>query len=552
MRKFWLALILLLFACAPESSGVSLQLNGTQWVLSESGEPIIAQTTLLFQDFQFRANAGCNEINGIYNVDGERLILHNMAKTEMACSVADGGDVMAYEAAFVRWLGSAETFQQSAEQLIINTPTQQLIFVPLHEAVNDQAFTIQVENANAVSDLAVQLLNGTTNEMLAEFPVSNGVATVPFDNMADGHYEIKLIAPTSYFRDPLAYGFQMRNGFPFDVPALDLTFVLDETRIPCEPSEKKEPYPTVAPYPTESLDATTVHADALCEYEVTRHISNVPTRSSLVAVGCSEGGMGVHTSADLRCYLAQFGQQYVDHLSDEIAVLYTVENGFADWGAGAIIYHIPSVSALHVGFCGDPDPYLTHFETPEAATQLLNLWEDAAQMEQIRQRVLDEWSEYTNCPTYGGYRFAPDSIQAIYFAGDTPLLDVNGETGKQILIVNNMDTLRETLGGTIQVLWIDTTQLNAIDPAWLNSVIDEQIPVALIGETSSSHLYCYLARFPATVTCPPSETDLVEGFAVWRAWSSQGEADAVLGRLFPKPPTVEQLFITTLPLRQKR
>ncbi len=61
------------------------------------------------------------------------------------------------------------------------------------------------------------------------------------------------------------------------------------------------------------------------------------------ALGCAEGGMGVHTPEDVRCYLAQFPDEFVRPINDEIAVLFTNPDSLADWRC----YHLPYAQRLY-------------------------------------------------------------------------------------------------------------------------------------------------------------------------------------------------------------
>ena len=108
-------------------------------------------------------------------------------------------------------------------------------------------------------------------------------------------------------------------------------------------------------------------------------------------LGCAAGGMGVHTAADLRCYLKQFDPRLVRMINEEIAVLIFPADSIADWIGGANIYHIPTVSSVTLDRNGYVEPPWSGIQSRAAWEALRAVLFDAVLMEELRQAVADEW-----------------------------------------------------------------------------------------------------------------------------------------------------------------
>lgn len=117
-----------------------------------------------------------------------------------------------------------------------------------------------------------------------------------------------------------------------------------------------------------------------------------PTNPPIEQVsGCSDGGEGVFTSEDVRCYLATFDPQFVYEINEDVVVLFTDPNSIAEWIGGAIIYHIPSVSTLVLDRFGDVDPANSNFTSRPGLTALAELSKDAIRMAELKQKVQAIW-----------------------------------------------------------------------------------------------------------------------------------------------------------------
>lgn len=115
------------------------------------------------------------------------------------------------------------------------------------------------------------------------------------------------------------------------------------------------------------------------------------------ALGCAEGGMGVHTSEDVRCYLDQFPEEFVRHINDKVSVLFTNPdpNSTAELIGGALIYHIPSVSVVTLDFKGDVDLRYTKFEDLSALLAFERVLTNGVLMAEFKQNVQSLWKRDT-------------------------------------------------------------------------------------------------------------------------------------------------------------
>jgi heat shock protein HslJ len=97
-------------------------LEGTKWVLSAyavngtmKDALVTATADATFADGQVSGNAGINQYNGPYEVDGDKLSVGPLASTKMA------GDamIMEQEAAFLMALESAASYEIDGDTLVI-------------------------------------------------------------------------------------------------------------------------------------------------------------------------------------------------------------------------------------------------------------------------------------------------------------------------------------------------------------------------------------------------------------------------------------------------
>jgi len=91
--------------------------NGKQAVVS-----VITGTQLTMEflaDGKLRGSGGCNNFNGSFTAEGNRLSIGRVASTRMACAQPEGR--MAQEAAFLAALESATTARREADRLELRT-----------------------------------------------------------------------------------------------------------------------------------------------------------------------------------------------------------------------------------------------------------------------------------------------------------------------------------------------------------------------------------------------------------------------------------------------
>ncbi|MFO7684360.1 MAG: hypothetical protein R6X34_30385 [Chloroflexota bacterium] len=61
---------------------------------------------------------------------------------------------------------------------------------------------------------------------------------------------------------------------------------------------------------------------------------------------------GVHTSSDVQRHFDEWPSDHKQRLADDMVVVFTYPHPIADWVGGAVIYHVPSVSAVILDFNG--------------------------------------------------------------------------------------------------------------------------------------------------------------------------------------------------------
>ncbi len=112
-------LLLAVTACGDDGGQA---LEGTKWVLGAYAVDgkmkdalVTATTDATFADGQVSGNAGINQYNGPYEVDGDKLSVGPLASTKMA------GDamIMEQEAAFLMALEAAASYEIDGGTLII-------------------------------------------------------------------------------------------------------------------------------------------------------------------------------------------------------------------------------------------------------------------------------------------------------------------------------------------------------------------------------------------------------------------------------------------------
>lgn len=132
-----LAATLALAACAPASA---LQLAGKEYVaakVTDGGQdrPLVPGTKLRlsFSAFDIGASAGCNHIGGTYRIDGGRLIVDNMATTDMACDP----DLMAQDQWLSELLGAGPAIRLVLDDLVLEAGSVSITFVDREVAEPD-------------------------------------------------------------------------------------------------------------------------------------------------------------------------------------------------------------------------------------------------------------------------------------------------------------------------------------------------------------------------------------------------------------------------------
>ncbi|MGB0386111.1 MAG: hypothetical protein ACPGWR_14990 [Ardenticatenaceae bacterium] len=127
--------------------------------------------------------------------------------------------------------------------------------------------------------------------------------------------------------------------------------------------------------------------------------------------GCAEGGISVHTPEDVRCYLDHFPEEFVRHINDEVAVLFTNPDSTANWIGGAVIYHIPSVSTVTLDSKGDVDLRHTKFKDLSALLAFERVLTDGVLMATLKQKVQSVWKPDTTTDPHADFELQVAAIR---------------------------------------------------------------------------------------------------------------------------------------------
>ncbi len=123
-------------------------------------------------------------------------------------------------------------------------------------------------------------------------------------------------------------------------------------------------------------------------------VSCVPTETATsitTILGCSEGGPGIFTPEDVRCYLDQTDPPRSQRIDGETVVILADPDSIADWAGAAIIYHIPTVSMLVLDQFGDADPEASIFSSRAGLAALSELGGNPELMAGLKQQLQLKW-----------------------------------------------------------------------------------------------------------------------------------------------------------------
>jgi heat shock protein HslJ len=105
-------LVLALTACGGGGRSRSDPLTGTSWslVALEGTAPLPGtQITVTFDAGVIQGSSGCNRFSGAYEISGDRIAIHDVRSTLMACIKPEG--IMDQEQKFLALLLSSEGYQ---------------------------------------------------------------------------------------------------------------------------------------------------------------------------------------------------------------------------------------------------------------------------------------------------------------------------------------------------------------------------------------------------------------------------------------------------------
>ena len=124
-------LVLLATACLG-TRGAEDPLSGTEWELVFYRKSSVIEGTTItahFKGGQVRGFTGCNEYIGEYQIDGDQIIITELASNAQLCFEPAG--VMDQEVLFLHYMHTARTFKIVDDQLQLVRPDREtLTFVP--------------------------------------------------------------------------------------------------------------------------------------------------------------------------------------------------------------------------------------------------------------------------------------------------------------------------------------------------------------------------------------------------------------------------------------
>ncbi len=109
------------------------------------------------------------------------------------------------------------------------------------------------------------------------------------------------------------------------------------------------------------------------------------------ATGCAEGGNGVFSSEDVRCYLDSLTDDPAQRINDQTLILFAEPEAISDWAGAAILFHEPSESILVLDPSGIPLPQSSYFTHQAGLAELAEIVTDPKEMAGIRQKLSNIW-----------------------------------------------------------------------------------------------------------------------------------------------------------------
>ena len=180
-------------AASPSAAGGTTQLDGTSWQLSqftgpgdtEIPMPDAVAPTATFEGGALSGNAGCNQYNATYTLDGSTIKIGPAASTQKACI----GPVSAVETAFLGALEAVDTVTVTADSMTLQAGggSPKLTFSPLEaKSLTDTPWSATGINNGAQA--VVSLVAGT--DVNAVFTADGQVAGSGGCNAYTGSYTV--------------------------------------------------------------------------------------------------------------------------------------------------------------------------------------------------------------------------------------------------------------------------------------------------------------------------------------------------------------------------
>ena len=372
---FFLSILLFLAACTPSADPAATatmpaaELAGTEWVLASlNGRSPLPNTrlTLTFTEDKASGFSGCNWYGGDYTAsETGSLTIPQFASTERDCPEIEGA--VAQEISFQEALLTAASYHLQTDRLEINNAAGDTILVFERKAQFD------MDPADLVGT-AWQLSAWDDRDLLPDTEI-----TLIFDDAETmsgfagcRHYNGRYTATGDDIRFPML---SMVESNCTQAEAV----LIQEGNFTTALSETSN---------YQLADGQLIlYTDpgAILRFAPRAETLETATPAPSFPLGA------VHTPQDVQHNFDEWPSAHKQRLSDDLLVIFTYPHPLGDWVGGALIYDVPSVSAIVLDFNGRFNPDLTHYEDEVGQARLEEILADADLMRELQDEVVSRW-----------------------------------------------------------------------------------------------------------------------------------------------------------------
>ncbi|MCZ7666458.1 MAG: META domain-containing protein [Chloroflexi bacterium] len=345
------------------------ELAGTEWILASlNGRSPLPNTrlTLTFNEREVSGFSGCNWYGGAYTTGAAgSLTIPEIASTARDCPEIDG--VLAQESAFQEALRTAASYHLQTDRLEISSAAGDatLVFEPKAQFDMDPADLVGT---------AWQLTAWDGHDLLPDTEI-----TLIFDDAETmsgfagcRHYNGRYTATGDDIRFPMMSMVESNCTQPDPVLIQEGNF----TTALSETSNYQLADGQLILY---------TDPGAILRFAPRAETLETATPAPSFPVGA------VHTPQDVVRHFDEWPSEHKQRLSDELLVIFTYPHPLGDWVGGALIYDVPSVSAIVLDFNGRFNPDLTHYKDEAGQVRLEEILADANLMQELQDEVVSRW-----------------------------------------------------------------------------------------------------------------------------------------------------------------